>query len=472
MRHRFASATCALAAASLTTMIAIEWDTGRRVAAAHEQARSAAAVLLDEVADHLGDTVGAGPTRLQMLDRLRKQLESFVGAYPNDVKIQSDYAKLLGQLGDAELELRGGEFALPLFDRALTTRRHIASLNRDASTKTSLSIALVRLGDCMGELGRRIEQQSLYEQALRLDQELFNANPNMRRWGSNLMFSYERLAHLRLHQGDTQAALKLARREDELADHLMAMDASNDQNTWAKFCSLATLSCMLDANGHDDRACELRERMLPIIDELRERSPQSRQYTLRYCGLLLALADNARRRGCAPEAAKWTYQCERETTSLMTRDPRDPAWPEFALDLHASVATPAMLKQSPSDTISHVHAVSRLVHDYAQTRNPNLRRRLITAATRAIPLLHSIGSSDEAASLMNTAMYIADTVTASTRTSGSDYVAISQLLATAPRPMRDPEGAVTAARIAVQLSGKDEAAKQALADAIASEDAP
>jgi len=234
-RNPLVAMLLALAVAGCGGLLWMQSEETALTEQAREEAKLAASVLLNEVAEGMRDDIGSSEKHRKMLMRLMPTLEQFAARYPREPRTQADLANLLGLLGDV-LQQRGElAQAREFLWRAYVVRRLLAELlPDDPRTQSNVSIAMVRLGDC-GVVPDAAHPMGWYRAALEFDEALVRRWPEDSRLNSNLAFSYDRIASSEVEAGHLAEAIAYSDKQMEVARLLERREPSSER-------SLRTLS--------------------------------------------------------------------------------------------------------------------------------------------------------------------------------------------------------------------------------------
>jgi serine/threonine protein kinase len=315
----FASAAVLIAAGAAVASLAV---SARRIAAANEDAREAVAFLMDNVLASLEDRIGSSADRRRLAQELLVRIERLDGG-TGEGRVSPTRARLLGILGDGAQEERRLHEALDHLQGALLERQRCAeAAPQDRGLQADLSIATVRVGDVLGDLGRQAEQRERYERAMEIDRRLAAQAPGDVRLASNLGYSCERLAALAVRRGDSAGALRLAREQMAITAALLERDPDNPSRMWDAISASGTYDEALHAAGERGEFEESNQKMLAMLERLAKLEPKSKRVGIRQISV--------RHRRCSDlmmidpgNALSETWRAERIGREMERADPTD-----------------------------------------------------------------------------------------------------------------------------------------------------
>lgn len=294
-RSRARLARLPLAPASVLLLLAVSWfliDARQRAGHSEHQMAQAASVALDalhgsiQLRKEVSEDVRRLPnTELPMgaLGASLLQLTQFPGTSATARRLRCEALEVIA---DDALRFGALERAEDLRREVLRCRREIVS-SSDASPADlmQLSLALVRIGDVRKERGDIESARDFFESALEIDVDLAGSDPT-RRLLDNLVWSYQRLAHLQRRRA-ASSALELAKQGYATSLRLAQLD-DDDSRTHHSRCAMAlTLLDVLEDAPDETRS--LIEEILSNAKKLRAVRPHS----ITACRLLLGSLDRA-----------------------------------------------------------------------------------------------------------------------------------------------------------------------------------
>ncbi len=291
---------------------------------ADAEAREAAALLLNEVAERLAGRVGAAADRKAILERLMPSVERLAARRPDDLPLQRDFAKLLGALADALQEEDRNRESLDLCRRALELRLRLSAANpNDLHAVADVSIARVRLGDLLGETGDREGQRRAYDDALRIDLELMALRPEERQFQANLIFSYERLAGMAVGDNRLADARTLSERQLAGAEALKRAFGASVANLWILASAQGETANILSRLGEHEPAMKLWLAQVALLEDIVAQEPSSRMYRLRLASARLGASELTFLTRNPELAHDWIRRAVAEGEALLAADPRE-----------------------------------------------------------------------------------------------------------------------------------------------------
>ncbi|MFO0972898.1 MAG: protein kinase [Phycisphaerae bacterium] len=226
-------------------------------------AKQTAESMLSQVDEVLSKTAGMNNVRQKLLAQLSSQFEALTREHGDDPALEKDLATAHSRLADVYQSISDIERAAKHVEAALAVRERLATASpRDADAQSALSIALVRVGDIASLNGQLEKRRELYERAFHIDEALVETNPGNSNYRDNLSWSYNRLAHLARQRGDDELADDLLGKRRRIAEDLWRADPDNP----------ARMSTLLDSYeqfkvfelGQARRANELADRLMAI----------------------------------------------------------------------------------------------------------------------------------------------------------------------------------------------------------------
>lgn len=299
--------------------------SARRIASANDDARETAAFLLDHAMTRLEDRIGTAAERRGLAQQLLPRIEKLerLGRPQDEAWVLGARARVLGVLGDvAQAEGRPHE-ALQHLQEALKSRvSAAAAAPDDRLRRADASIATVRVGDVLGDLGRSGEQRERYEQAMEIDRRLTAQAPGDVRLANNLAYSCERLSSLAIRRGDAVGALRLAREQLAIASALLDRDPDNPARLWDALCARGSYDEALHAAGEQAEFKASSDGSLAVIERLARMEPRSKRVALRHISVLHRRADDERSKDPGGAMAM-SLRAETMARELARADPGD-----------------------------------------------------------------------------------------------------------------------------------------------------
>ena len=256
------------------------------------------------------------------------------------LNVLGDFYRARGQAGDAELALEQFEEAFRIAQQLFAANPNSAQAARD------LSVSLDRLGDFYRARGQARDAElalKQFEEALRIDQQLFTANPNSAQAARDLSVSLDRLGDFyraRGQAGDAELALKQFEEALAIRRQLFSADPNSAHAARDLSVSLNRLGDFYRARGQAgdaELALEQFEEALRIAQQLFAANPNSAQAARDLSVFLNRLGDFYRARGQAGDAELALKQFEesiRIDQQLFTANPNSA---EAARDLLVSL---------------------------------------------------------------------------------------------------------------------------------------
>ena len=355
--------------------------SSRRIAAANDDAREAAAFLLDHALVRLEDRIGSSAERRKLAEQLLPRIERLErqSRRGDEAWVRSSRARVLGVLGDVAQDERRLVDALGLLQRALESRRLASEAEpQDRHRLADVSIALVRVGDVMGDLAREREQREHYERAMEIDRRLAAQAPSDVRLASNLAYSCERLSALAVRGGDSAGGLRLAREQLAIASGLLERDPDNSARIWDVLSARGTFDAALHAAGERAEFEASGDASLAMLRRLAEMEPFSRRVAVRRASVLHRRADDLRSTNFN-EALACNRRAESVARELERNDPNDwepRAWVlRIILGRMAIQSTAGRVNSGLENATSARQALKALEQVHSRGRETALLRR-------------------------------------------------------------------------------------------------
>jgi tetratricopeptide (TPR) repeat protein len=174
---------------------------------------------------------GAIEPRARLLEQLLRNTEHFEQVLPNDRDAMLTRARVLEGMGDLLQESGMFASASRHRERAFQIISRLAERRPDdLDLQAHLSIAMVKRGDILGEMGDREGSIPWYRKALAVDERLHAADPQRRWFADNLCYSYERLGVLHLQRMELTEAEDLLSRRLTLAERLLDRNPAEEKS--------------------------------------------------------------------------------------------------------------------------------------------------------------------------------------------------------------------------------------------------
>jgi serine/threonine protein kinase len=339
-RNPLIATLIALAAFGCGGTLWLQAQETARTEQARGEAKEAASLLLNGVAEGLRDEIGASEKHREILMRLLPTLEQFAARYPREPRTQTDLANLLSSLGDV-LQQRGDlVHARETLSRAYAVRLLLADLLRDdPMVQADLSIAMVRLGDVGVPPIADHAPRGWYRAALERDDILVKRWPDDARLLSNLAFSYDRLASAELGRGWISEAIALSDRQMAVARQLEAREHQSERSL-RTLSAAVSMRAYLTATRRDyNEAARLLRENMSLLKALDAAAPNQRgvHKLMVDTGLSLSVytVEEASGGGYPREAVDLLVEATAKAAQLAAVDPSDP----YVWDLYLRVLT-------------------------------------------------------------------------------------------------------------------------------------
>jgi tetratricopeptide (TPR) repeat protein len=237
----------------------------QRLACNAEMNLGVAKITQGELQDGLIAVRGAQDRRLELLKD-----------YPDDPKLRRDLARGWYSLGKFELEQQDFESASEHFESAVSEFRKLLTKDaRSLNLRFDCSVALRLLGVALSELGEADRATSAYEEAFRLAQKLYDSNPDVAAYKTqlavlamNLGSNYEAKQDFARAEQSWQDALRLER------ELLVANPDDADVRGDVVTCLVALGDLAMDRSD-DDAAQQAYEEARPMLRLLAEQIPDN-----------------------------------------------------------------------------------------------------------------------------------------------------------------------------------------------------
>lgn len=242
--------------------------------------------LLDNVLHNLEGRLGTLESRRRLAHEILAKVESYARRSPDDLAL-SAFARSLYAVQNVERESACYDVALPHATRELEIRDQLSrAAPDDPARSAALSLAIVRVGDLHGAMGRTADQRSHYERAMAIDRRLYAEDPNDVHHLSNLAYSCQRLSDLALRSGDVDVAERLAREQVQLAMRWLAREPNDPVALWEATDAGTTLAVTLMDAGHVTDAISLAREQVVLTERMWRLDPGSRKFALRRVSVL------------------------------------------------------------------------------------------------------------------------------------------------------------------------------------------
>jgi len=279
-------ATSAMAAlAVLVVVVLVAWlaESSRRSALETQRVQATAAELVDGVLDQLGELDGVLAMRESMANAILGRLNELPGA-ASDPEILWQRSRVLESLGDVALARGEAERAVALRREVLDWRRSPLVSGLDAGRREAgVSLAMIKLGDALNDLGQRDEALRLYLQVHDSFEERFAAHPDDPDLADDLCWSLERLVPFYDKHDPVHAEL-LARRRLSLAWGLVRSHPDDERHLFNLACGLSWSAVLVQRDGDLKQARRRRGRAIEVLDRLVESNPNRHWYRSRQVG--------------------------------------------------------------------------------------------------------------------------------------------------------------------------------------------
>jgi tetratricopeptide (TPR) repeat protein len=185
-----------------------------------------------------------------------------------------DFYLARGQAGDAEL-------ALTQFEESLKIRKQIFEANpNSAQAARDLSVSYERLGDfylARGQAGDAELALTQFEESLKIDQRLFEANPNSAQAARDLSVSLSKVGRVYLLSGDSDRALRSYQQALQIGQALH--QGNPDSSHLARDLSVlqSQLAEISESRGEVEQALKYYDESLYLLRHIAEGSPDSMQ---------------------------------------------------------------------------------------------------------------------------------------------------------------------------------------------------
>lgn len=339
-RNPLIATLIALAASGFVGALGLQAQETALTVQAREEAKEAASLLLNEVAEGLKDEIGSSEKYRKMLMRLMPTLEQFAARYPRERRTQTDLAILLSSLGDV-LQQRGDlVHARETLSRAYAVRSLLADLlPDDPMVQADLSIAMVRLGDVGVPPIEDRAPRGWYRAALDRDEMLVKRWPDDGRLLSNLAFSYDRLASEELGRGWISEAIALSDRQVAVARQLDAREHQNERSLRTLSAAVSMRAYLTAARRDYNEAARLLRENMSLLKALDAAVPNQRgvHKLMVDTGLSLSVytVEEASGGEYPREAVDLLVEATAKAAQLAAVDPSDP----YVWDLYLRVLT-------------------------------------------------------------------------------------------------------------------------------------
>lgn len=321
-----------------------------QTARANADARDVASFMLDQMIDRLEDRIGSAAERRELATRLLVHVDRLALRSAEEAGDISR-ARLLRILGDEAQAAGDNTLSLDHLGQAFMIRQRLAASHpEDNERQADLSIALVRVGDLLGCVGRPEQQRIHYERAMEIDRSLVAKLPDNAHYASNLIYSLLRVADLCIRDNQPDRAMPLAGEQLEIASAFLKRNPHDASWLWEVAQAQSWLHDVVHAAGLEPpRMPSLNDR-LEVARRLAQADPGSRRFLVRLISVLLRLTSELGAVGRFPDALAVAEENVRNSRRLIDADPADLtgiAWMARSLGskaaVHAQMADQSMV---------------------------------------------------------------------------------------------------------------------------------
>jgi tetratricopeptide (TPR) repeat protein len=333
-RHKAVAMVAMVAAVALVAAGVLLISEKRRAERHYEVSRETATFLMQEVIGPISDRVGARAVRISLLKRALAQTAAFSDIEAENPVVQRARAGIIAALADLKEEEGDFERARVLNDEVLALRRRLAALApEDLGARADLSIAIVRVGDMFkagqgggeGGDGEWHKAVPFYLEALEIDEALAAAEPDNRRFVSNLAWSYERIGARHRMFGQWEQAAESFQKALGVLDRLEELGGGPDDIARCRTSTYLHLSQIARDQGAAAEAAMHARTARALADAALLAAPASRQAALSsaWAWFVLALAEF----GLAEyrSALRSLEGAHSDLLPVLHRDPKDAA---------------------------------------------------------------------------------------------------------------------------------------------------
>lgn len=184
--------------------------------------RDSLTATISNISHRLSRLMGTEEVRRELLESMLPQAARLARENPGDIAAAAAEADVRDALADVTLSAGDTTGALREREAVLAARRHIAVKNPTPASRAALSIALVKVGDILGQQAGPTAALPYYQESMAIDEALHEEEPDCREWLDNLTWSCERLADIARLRGNAAEARLLSERRLVLVDRLGA----------------------------------------------------------------------------------------------------------------------------------------------------------------------------------------------------------------------------------------------------------
>jgi|GEM_PF-1698270 serine/threonine protein kinase len=279
-RHRLLSSAAGLVLACGAAALAALHQAEVQARAGRELAERTARETINTVLEGLSGVAGAIEPRARLLEQLLRNTEHFEQVLPNDRDAMLTRARVLEGMGDLLQESGMFASASRHRERAFQIISRLAERRPDdLDLQAHLSIAMVKRGDILGEMGDREGSIPWYRKALAVDERLHAADPQRRWFADNLCYSYERLGVLHLQRMELTEAEDLLSRRLTLAERLLDRNPAEEKSIRNLGFAHAYMASVHAARARWPQARADGIKAIELFTGLWQRRPANRDHT-------------------------------------------------------------------------------------------------------------------------------------------------------------------------------------------------
>jgi tetratricopeptide (TPR) repeat protein len=307
---------------ALAAVISLGLFAGQ-TARANAEARDVASFMLDEMIDRLEDRIGSAAERRELATRLLVHVDR-LALRSAEEPANVSRARLHRILGDEAQSAGDNTSALDHLGQAFTIRQRLAAARPDdRSRQAELSIAVVRVGDLLGCVGRPDQQRLHYERAMEIDRTLVAIDPADTHYASNLIYSLLRVADLAIKNDQPDLAMRLATEQLDIASAFLKRQPQDVTWLWEVVQAQSWLHDVVRSAGLQPRLVPSLNDRLDVARRLAGTDPESRRFAVRLTSVLLQLTSELAAVGRFSEAVAVAEEHVRNSQRLIDADPSD-----------------------------------------------------------------------------------------------------------------------------------------------------
>jgi len=211
--------------------------------------------------------------------------------------------------------------ALPLYENALRLDEELARVDpENRNARRNVSIDYDRLGDLQMQLGDTAQAQGYYEKALAVAEELVKLDPANTEFRRDVSVSYNRLGDLQMQLGDTAKAQECFEKSLAIREELVKLDPAKTEFRRDVSISYDNLGDLQMQLGDTAKALEYHEKAFTVAEELVKLDPANTEFRRNVSVSYERLGDLEVRLGNTTKAVEWFERSLANWEALQTLD--------------------------------------------------------------------------------------------------------------------------------------------------------